>query len=557
MEEPSSAPVVGEDDLLEAQEEAAKLRTELYSTRRTLWDAKSGRSKAEAECSALNNQVMQLQQALEEAQWAQETAEKRAARSEEAAASSSKRCAEAEQAYAVALREREEAVAARQTAEGRAQAAEESCNRAQSAATTASADRHAIAGEREAWHRARDELSAQLRLSQRRAQELEEEQCRAEEESSALQAELEAVRSELELVQNGGVPRELEDGAEAGKRSPWEEERSQLLLDLEQERGKAASANRQLAQVQTPSSSASSSNKSSPVSAATGLVTLSRAGTGVRLCTLAQQEQQNLEDDLDDSAQDLADAKAQVLELQRELRAAQVSSAAVPAKPQDAADGSAASPSLPDAPSTSGEQEAAMAELQEQSKLREEQLNSQIKMLEATRRKLLGELDQQSLEIDRLFDETGLLAKGLSEAKAISETWEGQVQQSMAMNERLQEMLTEQAMWPVPGKSDSATDELPPEPSSGTAAGFTMEEAQKLEEQIIREKALSTKLQLKVDDLSVQLTKATAKLSDLQRTYHPLLGAIEGRLLQLKRNGEQSGAKPTEIIVPTVKPTEA
>uniref|UniRef100_A0A6N2L2E5 RING-type E3 ubiquitin transferase n=1 Tax=Salix viminalis TaxID=40686 RepID=A0A6N2L2E5_SALVM len=64
-----------------------------------------------------------------------------------------------------------------------------------------------------------------------------------------------------------------------------------------------------------------------------------------------------------------------------------------------------------------------------------------VERLESSRQKLLMEIDSQSLEIEKLFEENSSLSSSCQEATSIAKQWENQLKDCLKQNEELRAIL--------------------------------------------------------------------------------------------------------------------
>lgn len=167
-----------------------------------------------------------------------------------------------------------------------------------------------------------------------------------------------------------------------------------------------------------------------------------------------------------------------------------------------------------------------------------------VERLESSRQKLLMEIDSQSSEIERLFEENSNLSSSYQEAMGMVLHWENQVRDCFKQNNELRGMLDklrrEQAKL-VPLKDDQVSEELSAdyikkgEIETGTHA-FT-HEMLSLKGELAKEQSRVEALSAEVMHLSVQLKQATLAYNGLARSYKPVLRSIESSLLNMKQDG--------------------
>ncbi|XP_015873857.3 uncharacterized protein LOC107410889 [Ziziphus jujuba] len=155
-----------------------------------------------------------------------------------------------------------------------------------------------------------------------------------------------------------------------------------------------------------------------------------------------------------------------------------------------------------------------------------------IERLESSRQKLLIEIDSQSSEIERLFEENSNLSSSYQEAIAAAKQWEDQVKDCLKQNEELRGILdklrTEQAKIFVEPHRDGIDE-------SGSSTYPT--EVLSLKGQLAKEQSRAEALSSEVLQLSARLQQATQAYNGLARLYQPVLRNIESNLIKMKQDG--------------------
>lgn len=160
-----------------------------------------------------------------------------------------------------------------------------------------------------------------------------------------------------------------------------------------------------------------------------------------------------------------------------------------------------------------------------------------VERLESSRQKLLMEIDNQSSEIERLFEENSNLSSSYQEAMTTAKQWENQVKDCLKQNEELRRVLdnlrTEQASLLTKNGSialykDGVTE-------TGAQANTT--EILSLKGQLVQEQSRADSLSAEVMQLSARLQQATQAYNSLARLYKPVLRNIENSLIQMKQDG--------------------
>ncbi|CAH9073206.1 unnamed protein product [Cuscuta europaea] len=168
-----------------------------------------------------------------------------------------------------------------------------------------------------------------------------------------------------------------------------------------------------------------------------------------------------------------------------------------------------------------------------------------IERLESSRQKLLMEIDSQSSEIERLFEENSNLSSANEEANRVIVQWENQVKDCIKQNEELRSLLeklrTEQAGLEI--SDDKLTHRglvgSNREGENGTQAPDSAPDVVSLKGQLVKEQSRAETLSAQVLKLSVQLQQATQAYNGLARIYKPVLRNIEGSLLKIKQDGSE------------------
>ncbi|XP_038706366.1 uveal autoantigen with coiled-coil domains and ankyrin repeats isoform X2 [Tripterygium wilfordii] len=169
-----------------------------------------------------------------------------------------------------------------------------------------------------------------------------------------------------------------------------------------------------------------------------------------------------------------------------------------------------------------------------------------VERLENTRQKLLMEIDNQSSEIEKLFEENSYLSTSYEEAMAIAKRWENQVKDCLKQNEELHVVLdklrTEQTS--LISSNDRGILEGTAEPQRDGAnepvsQAYTTE-ILVLKGQLGREQSRAEVLSAEVLQLSVQLQQAMQAYNGLARLYKPVLRSFESSLIKMKQDGSMA-----------------
>ncbi|KAK9057587.1 hypothetical protein SSX86_022423 [Deinandra increscens subsp. villosa] len=164
-----------------------------------------------------------------------------------------------------------------------------------------------------------------------------------------------------------------------------------------------------------------------------------------------------------------------------------------------------------------------------------------VERLENSRQKLLMEIDSQSSEIERLFEENSNLSSAYQEATGMVTLWENQVKDCLNQNEELRIMLdklrTEQASISIINDREGHKRNLG---SNNEGAGEIPQaytaEVVSLKGQLAKEQSKAETLSAEVLQLSAQLQQAVQAYNGLARLYKPVLRNIESNLLKMKQD---------------------
>ncbi|KAM2574038.1 hypothetical protein TB2_006037 [Malus domestica] len=155
-----------------------------------------------------------------------------------------------------------------------------------------------------------------------------------------------------------------------------------------------------------------------------------------------------------------------------------------------------------------------------------------IERLESSRQKLLIEIDSQSSEIERLFEENSDLSNSYQQAMSISGHWENQVKDCLKHNEELRatidKLRTDQSKGLLESHEGGANE-------TGSAAYTT--EVLSIKDQLAKEQSRAEALSAEVLQLSARLQQATQAYNGLARLYKPVLRNIESNLIKMKQDG--------------------
>ncbi|CAN6313289.1 unnamed protein product [Urochloa humidicola] len=147
------------------------------------------------------------------------------------------------------------------------------------------------------------------------------------------------------------------------------------------------------------------------------------------------------------------------------------------------------------------------------------------------------EIDSQSSEIEKLFEENSALSTSYQEAIAVTGQWENQVRDCLKQNEELRSHLEklrlEQAsllkVSNINAQSDGQNDNTISNPPELVTENLS------LKDQLIKEQSRSEGLLAERMKLSVELRKTVQALNNLTRLYRPVLRDIETNLMKMKQ----------------------
>ncbi|CAJ2660922.1 unnamed protein product [Trifolium pratense] len=154
-----------------------------------------------------------------------------------------------------------------------------------------------------------------------------------------------------------------------------------------------------------------------------------------------------------------------------------------------------------------------------------------VERLENSRQKLLMEIDSQSTEIERLFEENSNLSNSYQEATGAATRWENQVMECLKQNEELRGLLEKLRVEQANGLPDSSKNGVH-EVGSSTSTG----EVASLKGQLVKELGRAEALSAEVMQLSAQLEQVKQAYDGLARFYRPVLRNIESGLIKMKQD---------------------
>ncbi|XP_065879955.1 uncharacterized protein [Euphorbia lathyris] len=166
-----------------------------------------------------------------------------------------------------------------------------------------------------------------------------------------------------------------------------------------------------------------------------------------------------------------------------------------------------------------------------------------VERLESSRQKLLMEIDSQSSEIEKLFEENSTLSSSYQEAITIANQWENQLKDCLKQNEELRgalsKMRTEQANMVYSSDKEavrsSSTDHSNRSIENGSQIHTT--EVLSLKSELAIQQNRAESLSYEVLQLSAKLQEATQSYTGLLRLYKPVLRNMENSLIKMKQDG--------------------
>ncbi|XP_030464264.1 uncharacterized protein LOC115683797 [Syzygium oleosum] len=168
-----------------------------------------------------------------------------------------------------------------------------------------------------------------------------------------------------------------------------------------------------------------------------------------------------------------------------------------------------------------------------------------VERLENSRQKLLLEIDSQSSEIERLFEENSNLTSSYQEAMSAVVLWESQVKDCLKQNEELRGVIDRlradqasllsvnerEALRYTTESHGDRVNEISSQPPA------YMSEILSLKGQLAKEQTRAEALSAEILQLSARLQQATQAYNGLARLYKPVLRNIESGLIKMKQEG--------------------
>ncbi|XP_057727633.1 uncharacterized protein LOC130943669 [Arachis stenosperma] len=150
-----------------------------------------------------------------------------------------------------------------------------------------------------------------------------------------------------------------------------------------------------------------------------------------------------------------------------------------------------------------------------------------IERLESSRQKLLLEIDSQSTEIERLFEENSNLSNSYQEAVGAAARWENQVLECLKQNEELRGILDKLRMEQATSFQDKAHE---------ISSSATTAEMASVKGALVKEQSRAEALSAEVMRLSAQLEQVKQAYDGITRFYGPVLRNIQSNLVKMKQD---------------------
>ncbi|XP_077216563.1 myosin heavy chain-like protein isoform X2 [Tasmannia lanceolata] len=164
-----------------------------------------------------------------------------------------------------------------------------------------------------------------------------------------------------------------------------------------------------------------------------------------------------------------------------------------------------------------------------------------VERLESSRQKLLTEIDSQSSEIEKLFEENSNLSASYEDAMGVVVQWENQVKDCLTQNQELRGLLdklrTEQASVPhLNGRENQMGLGTEIDTKNAFGAQAYSADILSLKGQLAKEQSRAEALSAEVLHLSSELKHAIQAYNNLTRLYKPTLQNIEKNLIKMKQD---------------------
>ncbi|XP_015088476.1 citron Rho-interacting kinase isoform X1 [Solanum pennellii] len=160
-----------------------------------------------------------------------------------------------------------------------------------------------------------------------------------------------------------------------------------------------------------------------------------------------------------------------------------------------------------------------------------------IERLESSRQKLLMEVDSQSSEIERLFEENSNLSSAHQEALGVAVQWENQVKDCLKQNEELRVMLDKlRNDQTAIATANNNLIQQGVKGSKNEIQGIEYADIISIKGSLAEEQSKTEALSAEILLLNARLQQATQAYNGLTRIYKPLLWNIENSLVKLKQD---------------------
>ncbi|CAA7389785.1 unnamed protein product [Spirodela intermedia] len=158
-----------------------------------------------------------------------------------------------------------------------------------------------------------------------------------------------------------------------------------------------------------------------------------------------------------------------------------------------------------------------------------------VERLESGRQKLLMEVDSQSSQIEKLYEENSDLSASYNDALGAVAQWESQVKSCLEQNNELREMLHKVRSEQLNAVNVMAIQTgLEPKEDSRNSLDSQGVYALQLKGQLAEEQSRSEALSAEVLRLSAELRRAIQLYNNLTWLYRPILRNIEDGLMRMK-----------------------
>ncbi|KAF2311906.1 hypothetical protein GH714_027293 [Hevea brasiliensis] len=144
-----------------------------------------------------------------------------------------------------------------------------------------------------------------------------------------------------------------------------------------------------------------------------------------------------------------------------------------------------------------------------------------VERLESSRQKLLKEIDSQSTEIEKLFEENSNLSSSYQEARSIAKQWENQLKDCLKQNEELRGVLVKMRMEQSSMLSSGDKDILGSS-TERNSNGINETGSQTYTTEVISLKGELAKEQNRAEALSAEVLQLSAKLQEATQAYNGL-----------------------------------